>query len=72
MIAMETVINATDYFITKGTVPLSDSLFWGAKVIALIPGFLVPLPYNYYKLKKFNQACHGKKKLFNPKQKAHG
>ncbi|MFN3345037.1 MAG: DUF4396 domain-containing protein [Chloroherpetonaceae bacterium] len=26
--------------------------------IALLAGFLVPLPYNYWKLKKFNKACH--------------
>jgi hypothetical protein len=24
----------------------------------LIVGFLTPWPYNYWRLKKFNQACH--------------
>jgi len=24
----------------------------------LTVGFLTPWPYNYYRLKKFNQACH--------------
>jgi len=24
----------------------------------LMVGFLTPWPYNYWRLKKFNQACH--------------
>ena len=26
--------------------------------IMLIFGFITPLPYNYWRLKKFNEACH--------------
>ena len=26
--------------------------------IMLMVGFLTPWPYNYWRLKKFNQACH--------------
>ena len=58
MIAMELAENATDYFITKGNISTSEPLFWIALCCALTAGFIVPLPYNYYKLKKFNKACH--------------
>ena len=36
----------------------NDPMYWFALIPALVVGFLTPLPYNYYKLKKFNQACH--------------
>ncbi|MBL4623777.1 MAG: DUF4396 domain-containing protein [Flavobacteriales bacterium] len=58
MLAMELAENATDYFITKGNLGVNEPLFWVALGCALVAGFLVPLPYNYYKLKKFNKACH--------------
>ena len=58
MLAMELAENATDYFITQGNIGTNEPLFWIALGCALIAGFLVPLPYNYYKLKKFNKACH--------------
>ena len=41
-----------------GKAAFENPMYWFALVIAMIAGFLVPLPYNYYKLKKFNKACH--------------
>ena len=58
MLGMETAENATDYFLTGGTVPPTELWYWGALGIALIVGFLAPLPYNYWKLKKHGKACH--------------
>ena len=53
MISMETAMNLTDYFLTGGAV-----LTWWVVPMMLIAGFITPWPYNYWRLKKFNQACH--------------
>ncbi|MCU0394599.1 MAG: DUF4396 domain-containing protein [Chitinophagaceae bacterium] len=58
MVAMEIAMNLTDFMITGGKMQLSDPLYWVAFAPAALAGFLIPLPYNYYKLKKFNKACH--------------
>ena len=53
MISMEVAMNLTDYLITGGAV-----LNWYVIPIMLMVGFITPLPYNYYKLKKYNISCH--------------
>ena len=53
MVSMEIAMNATDYFLTGGAM-----LTWWVVPIMLIVGFLTPWPYNYWRLKKFNQVCH--------------
>ena len=53
MISMEVAMNLTDYFLTGGAI-----LTWWVVPIMLIIGFLTPWPYNYWRLKKFNIACH--------------
>ena len=53
MVSMEISMNATDYFLTGGAM-----LTWWVVPIMLIVCFLTPWPYNYWRLKKFNQACH--------------
>jgi copper chaperone CopZ len=58
MIAMEIAMNATDFMITGGKAAFGNPMYWTALLVAMIAGFIVPLPYNYYKLKKFNKACH--------------
>lgn len=58
MLAMELAANGTDYLVTGGTASPSEPWYWGALALAMLVGFLVPLPYNYYKLKKHNKACH--------------
>jgi copper chaperone CopZ len=58
MVAMEVVMNATDFMITGGKAAFGNPMYWTALVIAMIAGFLAPLPYNYFKLKKYNKACH--------------
>ena len=53
MISMEVAMNFTDYLITGGAI-----LNFTVIPIMLIAGFLTPLPYNYWRLKKFNKSCH--------------
>ena len=53
MISMETTMNLTDYLLTGGAI-----LTWWIVPIMLIVGFLTPWPYNYWRLKKYNQTCH--------------
>ena len=53
MVSMEIAMNATDYFLTGGAI-----LTWWIVPIMLAVGFITPWPYNYWRLKKFNEACH--------------
>ena len=53
MVSMEIAMNATDYFLTGGA-----TLNWWVVPIMLAVGFVTPWPYNYWRLKKFNEACH--------------
>ncbi len=58
MIAMEIAMNITDFMITGGKPDFHNHIYWLAFGVAAIAGFLAPLPYNYFKLKKYNKACH--------------
>ena len=53
MISMEVAMNVVDVLITGGAI-----LVWWVLPIMLLAGFVTPLPYNYYRLKKFGKACH--------------
>ena len=53
MVSMEIAMHATDYFLTGGAI-----LTWWVVPIMLAVGFVTPWPYNYWRLKKFNEACH--------------
>ena len=53
MIAMEASMNITDWLLTGGAL-----LTWWVIPIMLIAGFIVPWPYNYWRLKKWGKACH--------------
>ena len=53
MVSMEIAMNATDYFLTGGAI-----LTWWVVPIMLAVGFVTPWPYNYWRLKKFNESCH--------------
>ena len=58
MVAMEFAMNITDFMITGGKLTLDNPHFWLAFIPSALAGLIVPLPYNYYKLKKHNRACH--------------
>lgn len=53
MIGMELAMNTTDLLFTGGAI-----LTWWVIPIMLIIGFYTPLPYNYWRLKKYNISCH--------------
>ena len=53
MVSMEVAMNLTDYLLTGGAM-----LTWWIVPIMLAVGFVTPWPYNYWRLKKFNIACH--------------
>ena len=50
MISMEITMNLTDYLLTGGAM-----LTWWVIPIMLAVGFVTPWPYNYWRLKKYNQ-----------------
>lgn len=58
MIAMELAMNTSDFMMTGGKAAFGNPMYWVALTVSLLVGFLAPLPYNYYKLKKYNKACH--------------
>ena len=51
-IAMEIAMNTVDVVLVGGI------LVWWVIPIMLLAGFLTPLPYNYYRLKKYDLSCH--------------
>ena len=53
MISMEVSMNAVDWIMVGGA-----EIVWWVIPFMLIVGFLTPWPYNYWRLKKFNLACH--------------
>ena len=52
MVSMEIAMNAVDLIFAGGVLTLTIIPFM------LLAGFVTPLPYNYFRLKKYNQACH--------------
>ena len=53
MLSMEAAMNIVDLVLTGGA-----KLTWWVIVPKLVAGFLTPWPYNYWRLKKYNAACH--------------
>ena len=52
MLAMEIAMNTVDVVLTGGII------VWWVVPPMLVAGFITPLPYNYYRLKKYNLECH--------------
>ena len=52
MLSMEIAMNTVDVVFAGGV------LVWWIIPFMLLAGFITPLPYNYYRLKKYNVACH--------------
>ena len=53
MISMEIVMNTVDVIFTGGAI-----LNFYIIPVMLLAGFLAPLPYNYWRLKKYKISCH--------------
>ena len=52
MFVMELSMNIFDLIVADGIITFTII------PLMLIVGFLSPLPYNYYRLKKYNESCH--------------
>mgnify|MGYP000467571822 CR=1 FL=1 len=53
MISMEISMNTVDWILLG-----EAKLVWWIIPLMLLVGFVTPWPYNYYRLKKYNIACH--------------
>ena len=53
MLAMEISMNLFDWVVTGGAI-----LNWWIISPMLIVGFISAWPYNYWRLKKYNESCH--------------
>ncbi len=53
MIMMEITMNIFDWLLTGGA-----HITWWIIPIMLAVGFITPWPYNYWRLKKYDLACH--------------
>jgi len=53
MVSMEIAMNTVDWILIG-----EAKLVWWIIPLMLLSGFLTPWPYNYYRLKKYNIACH--------------
>jgi hypothetical protein len=58
MLAMELAENVVDYHLTGGVIALQDPSFWMAAAVSIAAGYLTPLPWNYYRLRRWGKACH--------------
>ena len=53
MLIMEIVMNGVDWFITG-----EAKLNFYIGILMFVSGFLSAWPYNYWRLKKYNESCH--------------
>jgi hypothetical protein len=53
MLGMEIAMNYTDFMLNGKAIITLETL-----PIVLLVGFIVPLPYNYWRLKKLGVSCH--------------
>ncbi len=53
MISMEIAMNTVDWVLLG-----EAKIVWWIIPLMLLAGFVTPWPYNYYRLKKYNIACH--------------
>ena len=53
MISMELAMNLVDLIVTGGAILTLQVI-----PLMLTAGFLTPLPYNYWRLKKYGKSCH--------------
>ncbi|KAI8067983.1 hypothetical protein BC940DRAFT_319089 [Gongronella butleri] len=58
MLAMELAENAVDWHLMGGQVLFHEPRFWFAALASMGAGYVVPLPYNYWRLRALGKACH--------------
>ena len=63
MLSMELAENAVELYLVTDAFSLSacnaePSAWWRAVPPAMAAGWLTPLPYNYYMLRRYGRGCH--------------
>ena len=63
MLSMELAENAVElYLVTDGfavsACGAAPAAWWQAVPAAMVAGWLTPLPYNYYMLRRYGRGCH--------------
>ena len=62
MVSMELAENFVELYLTtdgfSGAACMSGPAFWQAVPPAMAAGFVTPLPYNYYMLRRYGRGCH--------------
>lgn len=58
MLVMELSENLMDWHLMGGQVLFQDPKFWMAAAVSTAAGYVVPLPYNYWRLKALGKSCH--------------
>jgi Domain of unknown function (DUF4396) len=58
MLTMEAVETSVNIYLTKGIINMNETRFWIAASIAALAGYITPLPYNYFRIKRYGLSCH--------------
>jgi hypothetical protein len=58
MLSMEAAENIVDLSLTGGQFAPTEPWWWVALAASLGAGFVTPLPYNYYMIRKYGKSCH--------------
>jgi hypothetical protein len=58
IVAMEIVMNTTDFMLTGNRLQLNDPFYWLAFIPSALAGYVIPLPLAYYLLKKHGIGHH--------------
>ncbi|KAL0243733.1 hypothetical protein I308_104993 [Cryptococcus tetragattii IND107] len=58
MLSMELTENMVTLGLSDNNMTLASKEFWLVTCVSMMAGYLVPLPYNYIRLKLWGKACH--------------
>jgi len=63
MLAMELTENAVTLGFLAGESGMmmsgpGDARFWGVMALSMLAGWLAPLPWNYFRLRRWGRGCH--------------
>lgn len=58
MLAMEFTENVVTLALGGAACEIGSPTFWGITALSMVAGFVVPLPYNYWRLRAYGKACH--------------
>ncbi|QPK66905.1 hypothetical protein CNBG_10092 [Cryptococcus deuterogattii R265] len=58
MLSMELTENLVTLGLSDNNMTLASKEFWLVMCVSMMAGYLVPLPYNYLRLKLWGKACH--------------